>query len=451
MFSKIIAAIQNKHFLSLAGNGIMAVVAMVTMAIISHQLPLATVGIYVFFQASFVLVDTFRSGFLIVPFIKYYAGTDKERADEVTGSTWYIATLITIGFVLLNIPMLFLLKLINDVSISFFLKWFGITYLVTLPAFLAACIQQGNQRFDRILYIRIATQGTMLVVIVLLVIFHRLSLPTLMYAFLGSNLFAGIYCLFMGWTGIKSFAKRSKKATKEIFDFGKFSVTSTLSANLFKVSDVYIINFALGATGPAVIAIYNLGQSLMQVVEIPLRSFVATGMPALSEAYNQGDRKQVIYTMKKYIGLLTVAFIPMVLVAVGLADFGIRLIGGGKYVHTEAANVFRLFMTFALLYPADRFFGVTIDAINKPRINLYKILAMLVANVVTDLIGIYITHNVYGVAFATIFPVLVGVIMGYFTLNRYYKFSFLSIYKLGLKEARLVISGLLRRKKESVV
>ncbi|GAB2684002.1 hypothetical protein GCM10027037_01320 [Mucilaginibacter koreensis] len=450
MFSKIIAAIQNKHFLSLAGNGIMAVVAMVTMAIVMHILPKSTVGIYVFFQASFVLVDTFRSGFLIVPFIKYYAGTDQQRADEVTGSTWYIATLITIGFALINVPLFFVLKLINDVSIDFFLKWFGITYLITLPAFLAACVQQGKQRFDRILYIRIATQGTMLVAIIVLVVMHKLTLQTLMYTFLGSNLFASIYCLLMGWTHIETFNKRSKATIKEIFDFGKFSVTSTLSANLFKVSDVYIINFALGAAGPAAIAIYNLGQSLMQVVEIPLRSFVATGMPALSEAYNQSDKAQVIYTMKKYVGLLTITLIPMVLIAVGLADFGIQLIGGGKYVHTEAANVFRLFMTFALLYPADRFFGVTIDSINMPRINLYKILAMLAANVITDLIGIYITHNVYGVAFATIFPVLVGVIMGYYTLNKYYKFSFFSIYKLGFQETRLIVLKLLKRKPAEV-
>ncbi len=445
MLPKFFAAIKNKHFLSLAGNGIMSVVAMVTMAVLSRGLPISTVGTWVLFQASYILADTFRSGFLTVPFIKFYSGTARDRAEEVTGSAWFISIIITLALLAADGIAFMLLPYISDVSMVFFIKWGGITYLITLPAFIASCIQQGNQRFDRLLYIRIATQGTLLLMIIGLIIAGSLSLQTLLYALLASNILASGYTIMMGWTHFGTLGKRTKTAVKELYDFGRFSVTTTLSANFFRVSDVYIINFALGAAGPAAVAIYNLGQSLMQVVEIPLRSFVATGMPALSEAYNQGDKPEVVYTMKKYIGILTVTLIPVILTAVVFADFAIGLIGGGKYAGTEAANVFRLFMTFALLYPADRFFGVTLDAVNKPRVNLYKIFAMLIANVVTDIIGIYVFHSIYGVAFATIFPVMTGVAIGFITLNEYYPFTLGSIYKVGFKEARIYVQKALNR------
>lgn len=446
MFSKLIAAIKNKHFLSLAGNGIMSLVGMVTIGLLARVLPIRDLGVWVFFQTSFVTVDTFRSGFLVVAFIKFYSGSSTERAAEVTGSMWFLAILISVALAIINIPVYFLIPHISDISIAFFLKWYGGVFIITIPTFVAACLQQGNQRFDRILYIRIATQGTILVFIIALIFMHRISLQTLLYIYYVANAIASVYVLIMGWTDFATISKRTKKAMKEIYDFGKFSVTSTLSSNLFRTSDVYIINFALGAAGPAAVAIYNLGGSLTQIIEIPLRSFVATGLPALSQAFNQDNRAEFVLTLKKYVGMLTLLLIPVSIVAVFLADFAISLIGGGKYVHTEAANVFRLFMTFSLINPTERFFGVSIDAINKPRVNLYRILAMLAANIITDLIGIKITHNIYGVAMATVFPAMVGLFYGYKVVKGYYPFSLLSIYKQGYIEIKSFINTHLFKK-----
>src|SRR5207344_1790690 len=122
-------------------------------------------------------------------------------------------------------------------------------------------------------------------------------------------------------------------------------------------------------------------------------------------------------------GMLTVVLIPAGLIAVIFADLAIAIIGGGKYVHTEAANVFRLFMTFALLYPADRFMALTLDVIHQPRINFIKVLVMLAANIIFDFVGIAIFHNIYGVALASLIPTLVGVSIGYWALRKYLHFS----------------------------
>ena len=437
MFSKILPLLKNKHFLSLAGNIIMSGVGMLTAAIIYRSLAVSDAGMWVVFQTDVLFVDTFRSGFLTTAFIKFYAGSTPERAAEIVGSTWYIALGITGSLILLNIPVLFFLDMIADEGYVLFFKFFGLTYILSLPWFIGSCVQQGEQRFDRLLYVRFANQGSFVLFIIILLVTGQARLITVLYAYLLSHGITSLYVLIMGWARVKAFAKRTKQGISDIFNFGKYSVGTTLSANMFRFSDVFIINEMLGA---APVAIYNLGQTLMQLVEIPLRSFAASGMPSLSAAYNQGSRIGVIQIMKKYIGMLTLILVPAALVAVLLADVPIYLIGGGKYMGTEAANVFRLFMTFALLYPADRFFALTLDVIHKPKVNFYKVLVMLAANIVFDILGVLLFKNVYGIALATVVPVIIGTAIGYWALNKYHNFSFFGVFTAGIPEARMYIS-----------
>lgn len=432
MIKKLLGQLRNKHFLSLAGNAIMSVLGMVTVAILCRKISVAAFGTWVFFQGTLMFIDTFRSGFLTTAFIKFYAGATQERADNVVGSTWYVATAITVILTMVNIPFFFFLGSINDEGLKLFIRWFGVSFLVMLPYFLATCVAQGDQRFDRLLYLRFMNQGIFIAAVFVLGLLDQLSLPMVLYAYLLSFVVPSIWVLLNNWSRVSLFKKWSWATVKELYNFGKFSVGTTLSANLFRVSDTWIINFMLGAD---VLAIYNIGQRPMELVEIPLRSFAATGMPELSAAYNSGSKQDVITAMKKYAGMLTIILIPFGIVAVLLANVGIGIIGGSEYWGTvtgaQAANVFRLFMTFALLYPADRFMALTLDVIHRPQVNFVKVLAMLAANIIFDFVGIAIFKNVYGVALASLAPTLVGVTIGYWALNRYMKFSFFSIFSTG--------------------
>ena len=439
---KLLPKLKNKHFLSLAGNAIMSVFGLVIAAVLYRALPVEELGVWVFFQSTLLLIDTFRSGFLTTAFIKFYAGAEKNRAAEIMGSSWYLGLAITGIFIILNIPALFFLDKIENQGLLFFFKWFAVTYICTLPSFMASCVVQAQQRFDRLLYIRFVSQVLFILGIVLLIVTGKNNLQNIIYTNLIAALLTSLFTFAAGYSGIRDFRHRTKNGIREMFNFGKYSVGTTLGSNLFRSSDTFIINFLLG---PAALAIYNLGQRLMEIVEIPLRSFAATAMPALSAAYNQDKRDEVIYVMKKYTGMLTVALVPVALIAVLLADVAVGLIGGGKYVGTEAANVFRLFMTFALLFPADRFLALTLDVIHQPRINFYKVLIMLAANIAGDFIGIHLLGNIYGVAITTVIPIIIGVLIGYFALRRYLPFSMWNIYQVGYAELKLLIRQLLRK------
>lgn len=427
--------------MSLAGNGIISIVSMFTYAILSRSLTLENLGLWVFFAAVVALLDTIRSGFIVTAFIKFYAGTTPQRAAQVCGSTWYLAILITVLVLIVNIPFYFLINYINNEGLILSIKWLSLYYLFTLPCFMANCVLQAQQSFGLLLYMRFVNQGLFVLLIFLLILLKQDNINHIVYAFLLTQLLTSIFCLIKGWTKIGTLTNRTKDCITEIFHFGKYSVGTILSANLFRSSDTFIINFMLG---PAALAIYNLGQKLMELIEIPLRSFAATGMPAMSVAFNKNNRSQVIYIMKKYTGMLTLVFIPLAIAYFFLADYAILFIGGKQYATTQAANVFRIFITFALLYPADRFLALTLDVIHQPQINFIKVLAMLAINIIADFIGIYIFQNIYGVAIATVFPVLTGVLVGYWALKKYLKFSFKDIYVLGYQELQLLTKTTLK-------
>ena len=443
MWQKVYNLIKNKYFLSLAGNVIMSGLGLVTMTLIYRALSKSEAGTWVFFQSVLLLVDTVRSGFLTTAFIKFYSGATKERSAEVAGSAWALGLAITGLLVLISLSSIFFLKYIEDDGVALFFKWSGFYYLVSLPWFLATCVIQSEQKFGKLLYIRLCNQGSFVLFIVILIVTGRINLPFVIFFYLLSNLITSIYALINGWAWISSFKQRSRKTIAEIYHFGKYSVGTSLSANLFSTSDTLIINFLLGK--PA-LAIYNLGQTLMQLVEIPLRSFAITAMPELASAYNQDNRAGVIHIMKKYAGILSVLLVPVALLGCALADIPIYIIGGGKYVGTEAANVFRLFLTFAILFPPDRFFALTLDVIHRPRVNFYKVLLMLGVNISSDFLGYYLTHSVYGIAFATVLPILTVTIIGYWALNKYDKFSFWNIFKVGYSETLLLARQTIKRK-----
>lgn len=400
LVKKFFSRFDNIHFLSLAGNGIMSILGMATYAILSRSLTLAGFGLWVFFAAVVGLLDTIRSGFIVTAFIKFYSGTTPERAAEVCGSTWYLSVVITGIVVILNIPALFLLGHIDNEGLMLSIKWFSIYFVANLPSFIANCVLQAQQSFGQLLYLRLINQASFIIFMIALILLKLANVNTMIYAYLVAQFITSIICLAKGWTNISTFSKRTKSCVAEIFHFGKYSVGTTLSANMFRSSDTFIINFMLG---PAALAIYNLGQKLMELVEIPLRSFAATGMPIMSVAYNQNKRSEVINIMKKYTGMLTFALIPLAIASYFLADYAIWFIGGKQYVGTEAANVFRIFITFSLLYPADRFLALTLDVIHQPQVNFIKVLVMLAINIITDFLGIYIFKSIYGIAIATVF------------------------------------------------
>ena len=437
-FENVVSKIKNKHFLSLVGNGSMSVLSMVTVGILLRFMPKNDVGYWFFFQSVFVLLDTFRTGFLQVAMIKFYTGAEKIKAEAVLGSVWFLSLLITSILIIINLLSIFFLPNTDNVGIISIIEWFGITFLFTLPSTIASWILQSDQRFDKLLLLRIINQGAFILIVLFVIFFKNLNLNLILIINAVSSALVSLYCIAQGWTRIKTFSKRTRESIMELFHFGKYSVGTTISSNLLRSSDTFIIMFVLGAAGPAAVAMYTIPMRLMEIIESPLRAFLSTGMPSMSQAFNKGNRDEVVTIMQKYAGTLTLILFPVSMAAILLADVAIILLGGNQYAGTNAVSVYRIFMCFAMFSPVDRFLGVTLDIIHQPRINFYKVLVMLVTNIVFDFIGIHLFGNINGIAIATLFTFLSGVFFGYFWLKKYLNFTLIGFFTVGLMEIKIM-------------
>lgn len=431
----------NKHTLSLASNAIMPVLGMAILALMARNLPEADFGDYIFFLVIFTLADTFRTGFLQTSLIKYYAGTSKERSANVAGSAWFVGLMIIFAFGIGNLLTYFFYFGTNP-NMFIILKWFSIIFLSTLPTAIAGWILQAEERFDKLFMVQLINQGGFFIFILLLIILHRTNFQNVIYCYFLNNVISSITVTILGWSRIKTFGSRSWEAIKELAHFGKFSVGTSISSYLLRSSDTFIIKLMFPS---ALLAVYYIPQRLMEIFEIPLRAFIATALPVMSAAVHRDDKKYVSYIMKKYAGMLTIGLIPIAIGAFLLADIVIGLLFGAQYKHSDAGNIFRIFMCFVMLLPIDRFFGITLDIIGKPQLNMIKVFIMLAVNVSADFAGILIFHNLYGVAIASIFTFFSGAIFGYWALKKHLAFSVKDIFYLGYLELMELI-GILYNK-----
>ncbi|OYU54530.1 MAG: polysaccharide biosynthesis protein [Chitinophagaceae bacterium BSSC1] len=437
LIKKAISLFQNIHIQSLLGNGVMAIFNMLALALLYRALSVNDIGVYVLFMTILGLIDTIKSGLLTNAFLKFYSGTGPERANEVVGSAWALGLLVTGVFLIVNLGAYFALPYFPNIGTKLLIQYFSLITLSTLPSFMANLAVQGEKRFDRLLVLRLINQVLFVSIIIVLILLKKTSLTNIILTYAFGNLIASLATLFWGWSKIGALKYANLKTIKDLFHFGKYSMGSSLSANLFRVVDIFFINYFLN---PSALAMYNLGGRLLQFVEIPLLSFAASGMPVLAGFYNNNQKDQMMHFMKKLVGMMTIGITGIAIFSFVFANPIISLIGGEKYANSDAVNLFRIFMSMAILYPMDRFFSLTLDVINKPQVNFYKILIMLTANLIGDYIGILLLKSVFGIAWANLLPILIAIIISYVYLNRFYKFNIISILKVGFEESIILIT-----------
>lgn len=428
--------------MSLVSNAAMPLIGMLVLSLMAHNLHKVDFGNYIFFLIVFTLADTFRSGFMQTSVVKFYAGADKKRAINIAGSAWSVGLIITVTFVFVDFLLYTFVKSSNA-DLEATLKWFGVIYFCTLPSAIASWLLPAEQRFDRLLILQLVNQGGFLLCVLGLIFFHEVTFDTVIYCYLGNNVFTSLMCIITGWSKMRSIRYRSIQGMKDLAHFGKFSVGTTLMSTLLSSSDTFIIKSKFPVE---LVGIYYIPQRLLEIFQIPIRSFVAIAMPELSAAVHKKDEVEVATIMKKYAGMLTVLFVPIAIGAFVLGGVIIHLLFGEKFNNTPAVNIFRIFICYVMLLPIDRFFGITLDIIGKPHLNMIKVILMLVVNVVGDFVGIALLHNLYGVAIASLFTFLTGAIFGYWQLKKHLHFTIRDIFSLGYQQLKDVVTHLLQKK-----
>ncbi|MDZ7740880.1 MAG: oligosaccharide flippase family protein [Bacteroidota bacterium] len=347
-------------------------------------------------------IEMLRFGITRTAIIRFLSGAEDEERRRLIGSNWMISFVVTILIVLILWAVYLLFpQSIDNSGYSLFFIWYPVLAFLNLPFNNGLSVLQADQKFDKILFIRLINVGVFAVFLAVNLFFLGLGLIEILYVHLGVNLLTSLISLLLKWDGLRYFFHGNKASRKTLLDFGKYTTGTLIGSNLLKSSDTFIIGLSpfLGTVG---VAFYSVPLKLTEILEIPLRSFVATAFPKMSKASIQNKIEEVKKIFYSYSGGLTYMLLPIIIAGLIFAEEFVIIIGGKEYI--ETASIFRIFCIYGLFLPIDKFTGVALDSINRPRKNFFKVLYMASANIIGDTVVIFmVSRFLLGTAMLSLF------------------------------------------------
>jgi len=300
-----------------------------------------------------------------------------------------------------------------------FLRWYPLLAFVNLSWNNALSLFQAEQRFLTMLKVQSINLVVFVVFLAVNLFFLHLSLTQIIVFHLFANFLSSAYCMVKKWDGMVYIRKGNSKMQSDLLHFGKFSMGTLIGSSLLKSADTFIIGLSpvLGSAG---IAMYAIPLKLTDLLGIPLRAFTMTAYPKMAQMSKIGDLEKLRKIFYSYTGVITILFVPVSIIGYFMAGPLVLFLGGNEYHDSMPllVTIFRIFTLYTLFLPYDRFTGVLLDSINKPKLNLYKVIVMAVANVIGDVVGVFIFNSLEVVAIVTVVFTIIGIWIGNYYLAK---------------------------------
>mgnify|MGYP000716510790 CR=1 FL=1 len=424
---------KNNNLLSLGGNIAASGLGFLSFVILVRYLEKDVFGNWIIFLTLATLTEMIRTGLLQTGLIKFMSGKDEEVQRIVVGTGWVFSILTTAFIVVVSFIGYWLVKdTVKTMGIVLFFKYYPILTFISLPFNFATWYLQAKMNFRHLLFIRSIILISFIGFVLLFL--NQLSLELVILGYIIAQFICSLVCILCRWTKVKYIKYAQKSCLQKLFNFGKYSMGTMIGANLLKNSDTLIIGAMINAEA---VAYYSVPLKLFEIMEVPLRSFVATALPYMSKLINAGENGKVSDFFEKTTGMFTIALVPFVLLAIVFAGPMVNVLGGSGY--SESINIFRVFAVFALLMPIDRYSGVALDILNKPFFNFMKVIIMLTVNIVGDILVIKLTGEIFPVAVVSILTFTTGVLLGLRFLKKFIGFTNKGLLIQGLLECKLYI------------
>lgn len=423
MIKRILHIAKEKNIQSLAGNMLTAGFGFLNFVVLTRSFEKEIFGEWILYLTGATFVEMFRFGITRTALIRFLSGADKEEQKQLIGSNWLIGLVASVLIAILLWLILYLFPdQVKQSGFYLFFKWYPLLAFLNLPFNNALTIQQAKQYFGQIFIVKTLNSGLFFVGLAINLFWLKLDLIYVIWYHLGISAFVSLITILARWDGLRFLTKATKATNTIILNFGKYTTLTLIGTNLLRSADTFII--ALSPLGTAAVALYAIPMKLTELLQIPLRSFVATAFPKMSKASIQNDLKMVRYYFYSYAGSMTILFIPVAVFGFIFSDFFVLLLGGEQYVGIDPITgastslIFKVFALYGILLPIDRLTGVGLDSINKPKKNFYKIIYMVSANIIGDLIAVFVFKSLIGVAVVTIIFTFLGVVIGYRYLTK---------------------------------
>lgn len=410
---------QNSNILSLLTNVSISAFSLLGFLLLTRSLDKENFGAWILFTTTSGLIEMMRFGITRVAIIRFLSGAETEQRDNLIGSNWLISFIVTAILAgLITLTYLAFSSYIDQSGYHYFFVWYPLLLVFNLPFNNALAIFEADQKFGSILILRVSTGIVFTTFLVFNLFIFKADLTLIIIVHLIVHLLASIYCVLRKLDGIQLMFKSSRETIEKFLSFGKFTFGTLIGSSLLRSADVMIIG--LSPMGASAVALYSIPLKLIELMQIPLRSFASTAYPKISKASIKGEKNEVIKLFYTYSGVTTLLFIPLSMICFLFSETFIMFLGGEQYIDLFVPIIiFKIFAVYGILLPMDRFTGIVLDAINKPKINFYKVLVMAITNIIGDIIAVFVFDSIIIVAVVTIIFTIAGQFLGWYYVSRY--------------------------------
>ena len=390
---------------SLVSNGAPAVMALLSFRLLNQTLGVEGFGLYILITAAFGIFIQLRLGVISAAFVKLASG--KQYSSELTGSAWITALVISTIFTLI----IGITSLVSSIQSSALLP-LALLAFATVPSFIATIVLQSEENFKGIAIIRLVESGLFL----LGIWFFQSQLNEVskaLWLLLMSSGLSAVLIILLGWSKLSCIRSATRAKTASIWEFGKYTSGTQIITSLIINTDVFLIQYFLGA---ASVTYFEIGRKWLEVFEVPFRSLSSVYYSRVSAMINTGATSGVwSFISKRAIRTsgISLMFVPVFFIA---APFLITMLGGESF--QDSIDVFRILLFLPLLIPMDRFYGLSLDALGRPRLNFYKGLILLSVNFILDAMALNLGFGIQGVAVVSITFYSIGGLLSVFWLRR---------------------------------
>lgn len=199
----------------------------------------------------------------------------------------------------------------------------------------------------------------------------------------------------------------------KLLAFGKHVAGTNAFSLLFQKADLWMIGFLLDAKS---VALFLLATKVIQYIDLPLSSLSQILYPRFAATGRSQNTNELNFEMARGILLLFVLILPGVLLVLMFSESLILILSTEEYL--EAAPLIILLGLASLAKPWGRVFGMALDAMGKPQINMHMLAFSLVVNVAANALFIPI-YGVGGAAFATSLSTVLTIGLGQVKIRKY--------------------------------
>ncbi len=407
---------------------IVALFGLLTFYIIIRVLSKEAFGGWVLFVSVSAVLESVRTAFVLNPMVKYLADAKKEDYTHIVSAAFFLNLFFSVIISLFFLFFSSWLSAIWDVPAleNAFYLYVVITFLLT-PLTHFNFLQNANLNFRGTFYSSLSRRAIFFTyVLVCFIIGYKFSLLELVAVQAISvflSIFVAYYCA-RKWVAFNYKVKMTW--VKELFHYGKYTVSTNVSSMIFKNTDSWMLGSMLS---PLAVALYNPAIRVSSLVEIPTGALATIAFPQIAKRINKEGSKAAKYLYERSVGALFAIMLPIVLFIIVFSDYVVLFVAGEEYLDTSP--ILSVTMLYGLILPFERQFGITLNALGKPNYNFYIVGCKALLNVLFNYIFI-IRYGVIGAAYGTLLTYIIGLFVSQIFLYKMLMVKPLNIFKYAL-------------------